>query len=124
MAGMAAIIAEELLLSPDSRQEPRAKYILDHASPWLNGKVQTTFFHLMVSEIESTNRGQLSGKGEDGQVCRPIVAEELLVESNFQQEPRAQYDIGSCLALAQWKGRSTFFHMVVSEIESTNRGQL
>jgi len=77
--GVPAYYSQELLVESNFRREPRAQYELDHASPWLNGKVQEPSFHMVVLEFESTNRGQLVGKGEDGQVCRPIIARSFLL---------------------------------------------
>jgi len=121
--GMPAHYSQELLVESNFQREPRAQYELDHASPWLNGKVEEPSF-LWWSQNLNPLIEDSCRKGRRWPGMPAYYGQELLVESNFQQEPRAQYYIGSCLALAQWKGRRTFFHMVVSEFESTNRGQL
>jgi len=90
MPGMPAYYGQELLVESNFQRKPRAQYKLDHALPWLNGKVHEPPFlwwsHNRNPIIEESCR-----KGRRWPGVQAYYSEELLVESNFQQEPRAQY---------------------------------
>jgi len=106
--GVPAYYSEELLVESNFQQEPRAQYILDYASPWLNGKVEEPSFIWWSQNLNPLIEDSCR-KGRRWPGMPAHYSQELLVESNFQREPQRSIQIGSCLALAQWKGTRTFF---------------
>jgi len=88
--GMPAHYSQELLVESNFQQEPRAQYILDHASPWLNGKVEEPSFIWWSQNLNPLIEDSCR-KGRRWPGMPAHYSQELLVESNFQQEPRAQY---------------------------------
>jgi len=79
-------------LSPTSNKSHALNTILDHASPWLNGKVEEPSFIWWSQKLNPLIEDSCR-KGRRWPGMPAHYSQELLVESDFQQEPRAQYEL-------------------------------
>jgi len=98
--GMPADYGQELLVRSNFQRRPRTLYELDHASPWLNGKVEEPSFIWWSQNlnplIEDSCRKERRWPGMPAH-----YSQELLVRVQLSSRATRSMGIGSCLVLAQ-----------------------